>query len=254
MALKLKINDKDITAEKGESLLNVARNNNVQIPSLCHHPAMEGYGSCRLCLVEVTRGGKKKITTSCNYEVQEGIEVRTDTDEIKKHRRMVLDLLLGQAPNSRRIQTLAKNEGLEKSSFEPIEPPGGRENCILCGLCGRICTEVVGAAGITLTGRGIDKKITTPFGDRDSDACIGCGACSSVCHVDADATDREGAKIEILRQKPPHERPCRYALMGLMNGAICGNNYECASCEVDQRLYEESFPEHPIFIARGLTW
>ena len=79
MTLKLKIDDKEITAEKGESLLNVARKNNIQIPSLCHHPAVDAYGSCRLCLVEVTKGGKKKVTTSCNYEVQDGIEVKTES-------------------------------------------------------------------------------------------------------------------------------------------------------------------------------
>ncbi|MFC1669467.1 2Fe-2S iron-sulfur cluster-binding protein [Spirochaetota bacterium] len=250
MALKLKINDKEVTAEKGESLLNVARNNNIQIPSLCHHPALDAYGSCRLCLVEVTKDGRKKVTTSCNYEVQEGIEVLTDTDEIKKHRKMVLNLLLGMAPNSHRLQTLAKNEGLEKSSFKQVDPPGGRENCITCGLCARICSNVVGAYAITLADKGTEKKLTIPFDEEVSDACIGCGACSDVCHVDA--IDMESKKVEQLSKLPGNERSCRYALMGLMNGAICGNNYECASCEVDQRFYEASYPEHPIFAARGI--
>ena len=249
MTLNLTINGKNVSAEKGESLLDVARRNNVQIPSLCHHPVLEPYGSCRLCLVEVTKGGKKKVTTSCNYEVQDGIEVLTDTDEVKQHRKMVLDLLLGQAPNSQRLQTLARAVGIEKSSFKEIDPPGGRENCISCGLCSRVCSEVVGASAITLAGRGDDRCLTIPFNERDSEACIGCGACADVCHVDA--IDMESIKVEMLFKQPPQKRSCRYALMGLMNGAICGNNYECASCEVDQRFYEASYPEHPIFAAKG---
>ena len=249
MALNLTINGKKITAEKGESLLNVARKNNIQIPSLCHHPMLEPYGACRLCLVEVTKGGRKKITTSCNYEVLEGIEVRTDTPEVKKHRKMVLELLLGQAPNAHRLQTLGKWNGIDKPLFPKIDPPGGRENCILCGLCSRVCSEVVGANAITLSGRGFGKKVEIPFNEPTSDACIGCGACTAVCHVDA--IDMESVKVEELRKQPAHKRSCRYSLMGLMKGAMCGNNYECATCEVDQRFFEASYPEHPMYAARG---
>ena len=108
MALSLTIDGKTVTAESGENLLDVARRNGAQIASLCHHSHIEPYGACRLCLVEVTKGGRKKLTTSCNYEVLDGIEVVTDTDEIKAHRKMVLELLLGLAPHSKRIQGLAR--------------------------------------------------------------------------------------------------------------------------------------------------
>jgi predicted molibdopterin-dependent oxidoreductase YjgC len=251
MALSLTIDGKTVTAESGENLLDVARRNGAQIASLCHHSHIEPYGACRLCLVEVTKGGRKKLTTSCNYEVLDGIEVRTDTDEIKAHRKMVLELLLGLAPNSKRIQGLARANGIPESRFRKGKSPADRENCILCGLCSRVCTDVVGASAITLTGRGDMKGLNVPFEEQISDACIGCGACAAVCPTDA--IDMESIKVAKLKGKPASDRPCRYAMMGLMNGAVCPNNYECAKCEVDQRFLDASYPEHPIFAARGLV-
>lgn len=248
MALSLIINGKHVTAEPGEYLLDVARRSGAQVPSLCHHPKLEPFGGCRICLVEVTRNGKKKLTTSCNYEVQEGIEVDTKTDEILRHRSVLLELLLGQAPDSKRIQLLAKMHGIEENSFSKAPPPAGREKCIVCGLCARVCSSVVGAAAVTLSGRGDETGVRTPFDSPRSEVCLACGACTSVCP--SGAIDMERQKIEELRKLPPKKRFCRYALMGIMNGAICTRDYECAKCEVDQRLFEASYPEHPIFAAR----
>jgi bidirectional [NiFe] hydrogenase diaphorase subunit len=251
MALILTIDGKKVSAEAGESLLDVARRNGALIPSMCHHPKIEPYGACRLCLVEVNKGGRKKITTSCNYEVLEGIEVQTSTDEIKKHRKMVIELLLSLAPNSKRLQQLAKGNGISGARFKEVNAPADRENCILCGLCSRVCSDVVGASAITLTGRGDSKGLRVPFNVDISDSCIGCGACAAICPTGA--IDMESVKVDLLRKKPAGQRDCRYAMMGLMNGAVCPNNYDCAKCEVDQRFYEASYPEHPIFAARGLV-
>lgn len=251
MALSLTIDGKKVSAEPGESLLDVARRNGAEIPSLCHHPKLTPYGACRLCLVEVTRKGRKKITTSCNYEVLDGIEVQTNTDEIKKHRKVVLELLLGLAPNAKRVQGLGKANGIKEAAFKAIAPPADRENCIVCGLCSRVCEQVVGASAITLTGRGNNKGLKVPFGERIADSCIGCGACASVCPTGA--IDMESIAVSVLRKKPADARPCRYAMMGLMPGEVCPNNYDCAKCEVDQRFVEACRPNHPIFAARGLV-
>jgi bidirectional [NiFe] hydrogenase diaphorase subunit len=251
MALSLTINGELVDAEAGESLLDVARRNRVQIPSLCHHPHIKPDGACRICLVEVTRNGRKKLTTACNYEVLDGIEVETRTQEIAEHREMLLELLLGQAPNARRLKTLAEAYGPKENSFSKVEPPSGRDDCILCGLCSRVCEEVVGACAITLARKGEKKGIDVPFKEFISDACIGCGACDAICPTNC--IDMESKKVEELRKLPVTNRPCRYALMGMMDGAICANNYECASCEVDQRVFEVCYPEHPVFAARGRT-
>ena len=96
MTIRLKINGLQVDADPGDNLLDTARRAGFDIPSLCHHESVAPYGACRLCLVEVTQGGRKKITTSCNYEVLEGIEVQTDSPPTRRHRAMVLELILGR--------------------------------------------------------------------------------------------------------------------------------------------------------------
>ena len=250
MAISLTIDGEQVTAKEGQSLLAVARAAGAMIPSLCAHPHLKPYGACRMCLVEVTRNGRNRITTSCNYEVLDGIEVRTDTEEVRRHRKMVLRLLLGIAPEASAIVGMAKANGVDEPTFTPREPPAGRENCILCGLCARVCEEVVGACALTLSGRGDRKGLEVPYAQRVAESCIGCGACAAVCPTGA--VEEESIKVEVLRKRPATERKCRYNMMGLMPGALCPNNYDCAVCEVDQRFVEACRPHHPIFAAKGL--
>lgn len=250
MTLSLVIDGKTVEAKSGENLIDVARRNGAMIPSLCHHPFIRPYGACRLCLVEVTAGNRKKITTSCNYEVQDGIEVRTDTEEVLKHRKMVLRLLLGMAPDAEAVKGVARANGIGDATFEPAKPAAGRDNCILCGLCSRVCEEVVGACAITLSGRGDRRGLEVPFRERVAQNCIGCGACAAVCPTGA--IEMESIKVDVLRRQPATRRLCRYNMMGMMPGALCPNNYDCAVCEVDQRFVEACKPHHPVFAAKGL--
>ncbi|MCU0663423.1 MAG: 2Fe-2S iron-sulfur cluster-binding protein [Myxococcota bacterium] len=246
----LTIDGKTVSAKPGESLLDVARRSGAEVPSLCHHPLLVPYGACRVCLVEVSKNGKSKLTTSCNYEVQDGIEVRTDTAGVRKHRKAVLELLLALAPEAPAVQGLARANGITAARYQRIEPPSGRARCILCGQCSRVCTEVVGAAALCLSKRGDRRGLVAPFEERVAQSCIACGACAHVCPTDA--VEMESAAIERLRALSADRRPCRYALMGMMPGALCPNNYDCALCEVDQRFQEASSPHHPVFVARGL--
>ena len=250
MTLELTIDGNRVEAEAGESLLEVARRAGALVPSLCHHPLVKPYGACRVCLVEVAKGGRTKITTSCNYEVLAGIEVRTDTEIVRRHRRMVLELLLGLAPDAAAVKGLARANGVKEPRFAATSPPAGRERCILCGLCARVCAEGVGGCAITLSGRGDHKGLEVPYRERIADACIGCGACAAVCPTGA--VEMESVRVRLLREKPATERPCRYNLMGMMPGALCPNDYDCARCEVDQRFVEACRPQHPVFAARGL--
>jgi len=173
--VKLTIDEQEIEVEEGTSLLKAARRIGIEIPTLCYHPAVSAYGACRVCTVEVIRKGRSRLTTACTYPVQEGIEVKTNSEKVKKARKLIIEMLLARCPNVKVIQDLAKKMGIEKTRF-PIED----KKCILCGLCVRVCEEVVGVSAISFANRGVERKPTTPF-EIQSDACIGCGACAMVC-------------------------------------------------------------------------
>jgi bidirectional [NiFe] hydrogenase diaphorase subunit len=179
--VKLTIDGKEFQAEEGKTILEVAREHNIDIPSLCYHEAVEPYGACRLCMVEITSRGRQRLVTSCLYPVEEGLVVKTDTPRVKSVRRMVIELLLARCPDSEVLQELAAKLGVEKPRFVPDE---GKGNCILCALCTRACREVVGASAISLVNRGIDREMSTPF-YKLSDACIACGSCAYICPTNA---------------------------------------------------------------------
>jgi bidirectional [NiFe] hydrogenase diaphorase subunit len=166
----------------GDSLLGFLRQRGYEVPSLCYHEAVSPYGACRLCLVEVKNGRRTKITTSCNYPVQEGIEVFLDTERVIKNRKTVLQLLMAKAPKAQAVRDLAAEYGVTDTPFA-VSPEDGDNACILCGLCSRVCEEVVEAHAIDFTGRGLHKRMQSPY-DETAEACIGCGACVYVCPTD----------------------------------------------------------------------
>ncbi len=199
MTIKFTINGVQVEAAKGDNVLDTAKKYGFEVPSLCHHETVTAYGACRLCLVEITKGGRKKITTSCNYEVLEGIEVQTDSDEIHKHRAMVLELILAEAPENEHVKKLAKQYGIEKSRFErPASDEAKREDCILCGLCARVCSEVVEVNALTFKGRGDARHIGPPFLEEPKN-CIACGACAWVCPTDCIGFVEEDGMRKVVR-------------------------------------------------------
>src|SRR4030067_822765 len=107
--VKLTINERQIKAEEGTTILHAARESNIYIPTLCENEAVAPYGACRLCLVEIkTARGRERLVPSCIYLAEEGLIVQTDTERIRKIRRMLLELLLARCPESEEIQELAK--------------------------------------------------------------------------------------------------------------------------------------------------
>jgi coenzyme F420-reducing hydrogenase beta subunit len=174
----LKIDGKEVKAPEGTSILEVAKKLGIKIPTLCYNSALEPFGSCRVCSVEITdRRGSKKIVTSCNYPVTEGLEVSTNSEKVLKTRKLLLELLLARCPKVKTIQDLAREYGVEKPRFW-IED--AEEDCILCGLCARVCQERIGVYAINFAKRGVEREVTAPYHSY-SDDCIGCGACALVC-------------------------------------------------------------------------
>ncbi len=175
--MKVKINDNFYEAITGETLLELAQRNNVQIPSLCHKIGFEGQARCRLCIVEIREGKRTKIVSSCVYPIKDGLEVITNSEKVQKMRRDIILLLLMKTPNNDYIKNLAKEYGV--SAPERYINIDEKENCILCGLCVKAC-EKMGTAAISFVNRGTSKKVSTPYDDPSKD-CIGCGSCAEVC-------------------------------------------------------------------------
>lgn len=198
--VNLTINGRQIQAEENTTVLDAARANNIYIPTLCANEATAPYGACRLCLVEIkTARGRERLVTSCLYHVEEGLTVQTNTDRIKKIRKMLLELLLARCPDSDVIQKMAKEYGVTKTRF--VEQ-NDTNKCILCTNCSRTCEEVVGVSAISLAKRGIERELTTPFGENFSSACIGCGSCSFTCPTGAIVMeDKKGKRY----MKFPHQ-------------------------------------------------
>ena len=174
----LKIDGVEVKANEEATILDVARKAGIEIPTLCYSSALSSFGACRVCSVEITdKRGRKKIVTSCNYPIQEGLVVSTKSDKILKTRKLLLELLLARCPKVKKIQDLAQKYGVQKPRFwiEDVE-----EDCILCGLCTRVCEESIGVYAINFAKRGVEREVTAPY-HKLSDDCIGCGACAIVC-------------------------------------------------------------------------
>jgi heterodisulfide reductase subunit A len=172
--ITFKMNGKTVQGEEGQYILQVAQKYGIEIPTLCHHKALEPAGMCRLCTVEVFDGRRTRFVTSCNYPIWEGMEVKTDTETVHKGRKLLVEMLLARCPEVPILKELAKKYGIEAPRFKKEN-----DDCILCGLCTRIC-ERMGNAAISLTGRGTEMKVDTPF-HIQTEFCMGCGACASVC-------------------------------------------------------------------------
>ena len=106
--ISLTIDGQKVEVEEGKTVLDAARQAGIKIPALCYHEALRPYGSCRVCLVEISQGNGSVIRTSCLYPALEGMEVKTDTDRVIRARKLMVELLLARCPDSEEIQKLAE--------------------------------------------------------------------------------------------------------------------------------------------------
>lgn len=175
--IRLTIDGKSMEVQEGRTLLEACREHGIPIPTLCYHPALKPYGACRLCVVELEQAsGSSKLVASCVHPCEEGAIVRTNSEAVKRNRRITAELLLASAFDAPEIVALAKELGVEEPRFKMDEA----ESCVLCGLCVRACEEIVGVRAISLIHRGMAKKVATPF-EISSSTCIGCGTCVLIC-------------------------------------------------------------------------
>ena len=159
--LNLTIDGRKLQAEEGKTVLEVARDNGIDIPTLCYNEELEPYGACRLCLVEVTKGTRSRLVTSCLYPIEEGLVVKTGTEKVIANRKMLMELLLARCQGVKAIEDMAKKIGVDRPSFKPEY--WEKNECILCGLCVRACAEVVGTSAISLVNRGVNREVAAPY-------------------------------------------------------------------------------------------
>jgi len=191
--ISFKLNGKKVKGEEGQYILQVAEKYGVKIPTLCHHKALEPVGKCRLCTVELFDGRRTRFVTACNYPIWKGMEVFTDTEAVHQGRKLNVELLLARCPEVPILKELAEEYGIDEPRFKKED-----DTCILCGLCTRIC-ERMGNSAISLTGRGVNMKVDTPF-HRQTEVCMACGACASICptgHITLDKIREEVTKHSV---------------------------------------------------------
>ena len=174
--IKLKIDGMSVMGKKGENILQAARNAGIHIPTLCYHEELEPYGACRLCMVEVEKNNRKKLVAVCCFQVEDGIEVNTRTDDVLKIRKVLTEFLMAVSPSGEHMK-LAKEFGIKESRFKLEKNP--ESPCTLCGLCVRYCNEVTKRHAVTFVGRGIERKIAMV--PKVSDNCSSCKKCFDFC-------------------------------------------------------------------------
>jgi predicted molibdopterin-dependent oxidoreductase YjgC len=164
------------------------------IPTLCCHPALPPLATCRLCMVELDRGDWKQLITACNYPVRRDITVSVNSEAAVRARRGVMQLLLARASGSVELRALAHRMGVETTPFPKVTE--AERNCVLCGLCTRVCEEAIGCSAIGFAGRGADRQVVPPF-RLAAEHCIACGACAALCPVGTIEMHVDAAKGEV---------------------------------------------------------
>ena len=175
----LQIDGKKVQAREEMTILEAAQSVGIFIPTLCHHEKLEPYGACRICIVEVTVGGRTRLVVSCVYLVEENLVVRTRSEKIDKIRKVILELLLAHAPDSPKLQDLAQEYDADKDRFEKEA-----SFCIHCGLCVRYCAEVKKKNAVGFVDRGIRKEISF-IPEIASKECWDCKECFPLCPTSA---------------------------------------------------------------------
>jgi NADH dehydrogenase/NADH:ubiquinone oxidoreductase subunit G len=177
--VSLTINGRVVQAKEGEYLLAILRREKIDVPTLCHHDAVEPSGACRMCIVEVTKpewDGWCDYVTSCLYPAADGMIVNTHSSKVIELRKSIIDLYLARHPKSIMIKEMAAEYGIFKTQFEVVKDG---DNCILCGLCTRIC-DSMGFSAISTVGRGHGKEVSPPLNMEPPD-CVGCLSCAKNC-------------------------------------------------------------------------
>lgn len=201
----LTVDGREVGAMDDQTVLEVCRENGIEIPTLCHLEGLGAIGACRLCLVEVQ--GQRRLLPACSTRVGDGMVVKTRTEQIDKYRRIALELLFAEGNHVCAIcvsnghcelQAMAQRLGMDhlrvpylhpKKRIDASHPRFGIDHnrCVLCQRCVRACDEIEGAHTKDTMGRGIESRIVNDLDDPwgKAESCTGCGKCVQVCPTGA---------------------------------------------------------------------
>jgi len=204
--MKLRIDGIEIEARSGQTLLEAAESVGIEIPVLCHSPGLDPVGVCRICVVDV---GERVKAAACVRECQSGMEVTTRSEELDRHRAMLIELMLSDQPTrpdaDRREASLGDNELLaharrylvDGSSFPAAAGRRGEDDsspviqvdhqaCILCDRCIRACNDIQNNEVIGRSGKGYETRIAFDLGvPMGESSCVSCGECAAACPTGA---------------------------------------------------------------------
>jgi bidirectional [NiFe] hydrogenase diaphorase subunit len=221
-ALTLVIDGRDVAGSQGQTILEVARENGIDIPTLCHLEGLSSPGACRLCLVEVAR--QAKLLAACVTKIDEGMQVVTASQTLQDHRREVVELFFTErnhicavcvANRHCELQAHAVALGIDHFDLPSLHPLAevdasherfvlDHNRCILCTRCVRVCAEVEGAHAWDVRGRGTTARITSDLGLPwgESTTCTSCGKCVQVCPTGA--LFEKGRSVGEERRRRPY--------------------------------------------------
>jgi predicted molibdopterin-dependent oxidoreductase YjgC len=193
--ITLTINGREIEAPEGMTILELARQSGVEIPTLCYLKPLGPYGVCRLCVVEAEgRDLARTVVPSCTLSVSDGLKIETETPLIGTIRRTLLELLLASTDVTEPLLILARRYGVESTRFRI---PGG-DPCVLCGLCVRVCRDSIGASALSFAGKDENSHVVAGSITLNPEACVGCGTCANICPVAAIRMEDRASERSIL--------------------------------------------------------
>lgn len=201
----LTLDDKACAGRSDESILDVARENGMDIPTMCYLEGLSEWGACRLCLVEIE--GSPKLVPACTTRVAEGMVIRTDTERLRNYRKMIVEMMFAErnhvcsvcvSNGACELQSMAQRLGVDHVHLPYRYPKLDMDSthdlfrldhnrCILCSRCVRVCDEIEGAHTWDIAGRGVESHAITDLAGNwgESDTCTSCGKCVHVCPTGA---------------------------------------------------------------------
>jgi formate dehydrogenase major subunit len=230
--INLRINGRQIRARSGQTVLEAAKGAGIDIPSLCHHPAIAPHGACRICLVEIER--QRTLQPACTFPASEGMKVETESPKVVEERKFVLQMLFSERNHycmfcemsgDCELQALAYRYGLDhwlyQNPYPKIPVDGTRKyfimdhnRCILCRRCIRACSELAANNTLGVKFRGAKTMVSADmdisFGES---TCVACGSCLQVCPTGA-LIDRKSAYTGRNAQVERTQSVCLFCSVG----------------------------------------